>query len=120
MDGAPDDGQDATGGSTVERDGATLSFVAQTPFIMNETLRENVLFGRACASADERARYARALAAAQLSRDLEQLPAGDLTEIGERDGKSAFVQLIEAVHGIDGLERIRFTSPHPKGYGDGQ
>lgn len=34
------------------------------------------------------------------------------------DGKSAFVQLIEAVHEIDGLERIRFTSPHPKGYGD--
>jgi tRNA-2-methylthio-N6-dimethylallyladenosine synthase len=32
--------------------------------------------------------------------------------------KSAFVQLIEAVHEIDGLERIRFTSPHPKGYGD--
>ncbi|MCH2592570.1 MAG: tRNA (N6-isopentenyl adenosine(37)-C2)-methylthiotransferase MiaB [Pedosphaera sp.] len=39
-------------------------------------------------------------------------------EIGERDGKSAFVQLIEALHGIEGLERIRFTSPHPKGYGD--
>ena len=39
-------------------------------------------------------------------------------EIGERDGKSAFVQLIEAVHGIDGLDRIRFTSPHLKGYGD--
>ena len=39
-------------------------------------------------------------------------------EIGERDGESACVQLIEAVHGIDGLERIRFTSPHPKGYGD--
>jgi tRNA-2-methylthio-N6-dimethylallyladenosine synthase len=35
-----------------------------------------------------------------------------------KDGKSAFVQLIEAVHEIDGLERIRFTSPHPKGYGD--
>jgi tRNA-2-methylthio-N6-dimethylallyladenosine synthase len=29
-----------------------------------------------------------------------------------------FVQLIEAVHEIEGLERIRFTSPHPKGYGD--
>lgn len=39
-------------------------------------------------------------------------------EIGERDGKSAFVQLLDAVHEIDGLERIRFTSPHPKGYGD--
>jgi len=39
-------------------------------------------------------------------------------EIGVKDGKSAFVQLIEAVHQIDGLDRIRFTSPHPKGYGD--
>ena len=34
------------------------------------------------------------------------------------DGKSGFVQLLEAVHEIEGLERIRFTSPHPKGYGD--
>lgn len=39
-------------------------------------------------------------------------------EIGVREGKSAFVQLLEAVHGIEGLHRIRFTSPHPKGYGD--
>ncbi len=31
---------------------------------------------------------------------------------------SRFVQLLEAVHEIEGLERIRFTSPHPKGYGD--
>jgi tRNA-2-methylthio-N6-dimethylallyladenosine synthase len=29
-----------------------------------------------------------------------------------------FVQLLDAVHEIEGLERIRFTSPHPKGYGD--
>jgi len=36
----------------------------------------------------------------------------------KKDGKSAFVQLIEAVHEVEGLERIRFTSPHPKGYGD--
>lgn len=39
-------------------------------------------------------------------------------EIGPRAGKSAFVQLLEAVHEVGGLERIRFTSPHPKGYGD--
>ncbi len=31
---------------------------------------------------------------------------------------SAFVRLLEAVHEIEGLERIRFTAPHPKGYGD--
>ena len=46
-----------------------------------------------------------------------------VTSYGKRDiattnGKSAFVQLVDAVHEIDGLERIRFTSPHPKGYGD--
>ena len=35
-----------------------------------------------------------------------------------QDGRSAFVQLIEAVHAIEGIDRIRFTSPHPKGYGD--
>jgi len=39
-------------------------------------------------------------------------------DIPIKDGKSPFVQLLEAVHEIDGLERIRFTSPHPKGYGD--
>jgi tRNA-2-methylthio-N6-dimethylallyladenosine synthase len=29
-----------------------------------------------------------------------------------------FVQLLDAIHEIHGLDRIRFTSPHPKGYGD--
>ena len=32
--------------------------------------------------------------------------------------KSAFVQLLEAVSAIDGLERLRFTSPHPIGFRD--
>jgi tRNA-2-methylthio-N6-dimethylallyladenosine synthase len=35
-----------------------------------------------------------------------------------KDGKSPFVQLLDAVHEIEGLERVRFTAPHPKGYGD--
>jgi tRNA-2-methylthio-N6-dimethylallyladenosine synthase len=39
-------------------------------------------------------------------------------DIPRRDGISAFVQLLEAVHEVEGLERLRFTSPHPKGYGD--
>ena len=34
------------------------------------------------------------------------------------DKKSPFVQLIEKVHVIDGIERIRFTSPHPVGFRD--
>jgi tRNA-2-methylthio-N6-dimethylallyladenosine synthase len=36
----------------------------------------------------------------------------------ELQRRSPFVQLLDAVHEIEGLERIRFTSPHPKGYGD--
>ncbi|MFL6520706.1 MAG: tRNA (N6-isopentenyl adenosine(37)-C2)-methylthiotransferase MiaB [Chthoniobacterales bacterium] len=32
--------------------------------------------------------------------------------------KSPFVQLLEAVHAIDDLERLRFTSPHPIGFRD--
>ncbi len=39
-------------------------------------------------------------------------------EVPPKEGKSGFVQLLEAVQEIDGLERVRFTSPHPKGYGD--
>jgi len=32
------------------------------------------------------------------------------------EGRSPFVQLLEAVSGVEGIERIRFTSPHPIGY----
>jgi tRNA-2-methylthio-N6-dimethylallyladenosine synthase len=39
-------------------------------------------------------------------------------EIPQVNGTTPFVQLIEAVHQVEGLERIRFTSPHPKGYGN--
>ncbi|MEI6656343.1 MAG: tRNA (N6-isopentenyl adenosine(37)-C2)-methylthiotransferase MiaB [Verrucomicrobiota bacterium] len=38
------------------------------------------------------------------------------TEFARVEGKSPFVQLLEAVHEVDGIERIRFTSPHPIGY----
>jgi len=63
-------------------------------------------------------------------RELVQRGVKEITLLGQivtsfgrrdypvKDGKSAFVQLIEAVHEIEGLDRIRFTSPHPKGYGD--
>ncbi len=32
------------------------------------------------------------------------------------DGRSPFVQLLEAVHSVEGLDRLRFTSPHPIGF----
>src|SRR5919202_6037140 len=37
-------------------------------------------------------------------------------EFPKINGKSPFVQLLEAVHAIEGLERLPFTSPHPIGF----
>lgn len=37
-------------------------------------------------------------------------------EYPKKDGLSPFVQLLEAVCGVDGIERVRFTSPHPIGF----
>ena len=34
------------------------------------------------------------------------------------DGKSPFVQLLDKIHCLDGIERIRFTSPHPISFGN--
>ncbi len=44
-----------------------------------------------------------------------------VTSYGRRDyvhtdGISPFVQLIERIHAIEGIARIRFTSPHPRGF----
>ena len=40
------------------------------------------------------------------------------TEFLHVDGKSPFVQLLESIHQVPGIERIRFISPHPIGYRD--
>ena len=37
-------------------------------------------------------------------------------EIPFADRKSPFVQLLEQLNDVDGLSRIRFTSPHPRGF----
>ncbi len=39
-------------------------------------------------------------------------------EIPMRDGVSEFVRLLQKLNDIDGLERIRFTSPHPSYFRD--
>jgi tRNA-2-methylthio-N6-dimethylallyladenosine synthase len=46
-----------------------------------------------------------------------------VTSYGRRDyahtgGVTPFVQLLDQVHAIEGIERIRFTSPHPRGFKD--
>jgi ABC-type multidrug transport system fused ATPase/permease subunit len=71
---------EASGDTSVTKHGR-ITYVPQTPFILNQTVRNNVLFGLPY----DRERYERVLDACCLRPDLEQLgEAGDLTEIGER------------------------------------
>eukprot|EP00303_Exanthemachrysis_gayraliae_P000900 CAMPEP_0205999878 /NCGR_PEP_ID=MMETSP1464-20131121/1128_1 /ASSEMBLY_ACC=CAM_ASM_001124 /TAXON_ID=119497 /ORGANISM="Exanthemachrysis gayraliae, Strain RCC1523" /LENGTH=94 /DNA_ID=CAMNT_0053373109 /DNA_START=19 /DNA_END=300 /DNA_ORIENTATION=- len=58
----------------------SVSYVAQQAWILNATVRDNVLFFQPF----DEARYRAALRLAALDRDLDSLPAGDATEIGER------------------------------------
>lgn len=67
-----------TGGRALVR--GHFGYAPQTAFIRNATLRENILFG----SPYDADRYNRVIAASVLSLDIDSLPAGDETEIGER------------------------------------
>lgn len=57
-----------------------VAYASQVAFILNSTLRENILFG--CAF--DAARYNQVLDACCLREDIKQLSHGDSTEIGER------------------------------------
>ena len=57
-----------------------IAYVSQVAWIQNATLKDNVLFGKPL----DAARYAEVVDACALRADLEQLPDGDATEIGEK------------------------------------
>uniref|UniRef100_A0A8C8WXI6 ATP binding cassette subfamily C member 3 n=1 Tax=Panthera leo TaxID=9689 RepID=A0A8C8WXI6_PANLE len=58
----------------------SVAYVPQQAWIQNCTLQEDILFGRAL----DPKRYQQALEACALLADLEMLPAGNQTEIGEK------------------------------------
>lgn len=60
--------------------GGRVSYAAQRPWLLNGTIRSNILFGQPL----DPARYEAALEACALRPDLEALEGGDLTEIGEK------------------------------------
>lgn len=60
--------------------GGSVAYCSQTAWIQNASIRENVCFGRPF----EEARYWKAVKDACLETDLETLPNGDLTEVGEK------------------------------------
>ena len=58
----------------------SIAYIPQEAFMINDTIKNNILFGKKY----NEGRYYRTLDICQLGPDLEILPAGDLTEIGER------------------------------------
>eukprot|EP00548_Thalassiothrix_antarctica_P012304 CAMPEP_0194159732 /NCGR_PEP_ID=MMETSP0152-20130528/78003_1 /TAXON_ID=1049557 /ORGANISM="Thalassiothrix antarctica, Strain L6-D1" /LENGTH=1449 /DNA_ID=CAMNT_0038869347 /DNA_START=172 /DNA_END=4521 /DNA_ORIENTATION=- len=66
-------------GSSVGLKGS-VAYAAQSPWILNATIRDNIIFG--CPF--DREKYETIIAACQLTHDLSILDAGDQTEIGEK------------------------------------
>lgn len=75
------------------------AYISQRPWIINETLKKNVLFGLPF---DEQ-KYREAVKYSCLESDLKILPHGDETEIGEKGvnlsgGQKARVALAQAIY----------------------
>ncbi|KAK7052301.1 multidrug resistance-associated ABC transporter protein [Favolaschia claudopus] len=79
--------------------GGTMSYVPQTAWIRNASLRENVVFGQE----DNEDKFRKIIQACNLEHDLEVLPHGEETEIGEKGinlsgGQKARVSLARAAY----------------------
>lgn len=77
----------------------SVSFVQQVPWIQNKTIRDNILFGEVF----DAKKYKNTIKICELTRDLEILPAGDQTEIGEKGinlsgGQKARIGLARAIY----------------------
>uniref|UniRef100_A0A8C8IYI0 Multidrug resistance-associated protein 4 n=1 Tax=Oncorhynchus tshawytscha TaxID=74940 RepID=A0A8C8IYI0_ONCTS len=76
-----------------------LTYASQQPWVFPGTIRSNILFGKAL----HPQKYEKVLRACALKRDMELLPDGDLTVIGDRGatlsgGQKARVNLARAVY----------------------
>nr|XP_022903100.1 multidrug resistance-associated protein 7 [Onthophagus taurus] len=76
-----------------------FALVTQQPWLQRGTIRDNILFGKAY----DESKYLEVIAGCCLGEDLDQLPAGDLTGIGEggmtlSGGQKARVALARAIY----------------------
>lgn len=77
----------------------SVAYVAQQAWIQNATLKENIIFGKPF----DAKKYERVIEACALRSDLDMLPGGDQTEIGEKGinlsgGQKQRVSLARAVY----------------------
>lgn len=77
----------------------SIAYVSQSAWIQTGSIRDNILFG----SALDSKRYQDTLERCSLMKDLELLPYGDQTEIGERGvnlsgGQKQRIQLARALY----------------------
>ncbi|XP_045113643.1 multidrug resistance-associated protein 1-like isoform X2 [Portunus trituberculatus] len=77
----------------------SVAYVPQLPWLQNATLRDNITWGQAY----DTVRYRQVVRACALQADLDVLPAGDLTEIGENGinmsgGQKQRISLARAVY----------------------
>lgn len=77
-----------------------VAYAPQTPFLMNASIRENILFGLPLGDGK---RYQATLEACSLAPDLKQMEHGDLTQVGENGtelsgGQKARIGLARAVY----------------------
>ena len=96
-----------------ERSRSIPDIVAECRQLVSQGVKEITLLGQIVTSYGKRERWS-----SRFSLSGHSLSPDTLKRELQPPAKSPFVQLLEAVHEIEGLERIRFTAPHPKGYGD--
>ncbi|TMW54988.1 hypothetical protein Poli38472_014759 [Pythium oligandrum] len=89
-----------------------FSYASQQPWIQNQTLRENILFGQPY----DAAHYERVVQACQLLPDFEMLEQGDATEIGERGinlsgGQKARVSVARAIYRVRHCDFLVLDDP---------
>ncbi|KAI6224767.1 Mrp-4 [Aphelenchoides besseyi] len=80
-------------------DGASLAYVPQQPWMQNETVRANIVFGQRY----DEIFYNRVMDSCALYADMSSLTAGDMTEIGEKGinlsgGQKARISMARAVY----------------------
>jgi tRNA-2-methylthio-N6-dimethylallyladenosine synthase len=98
-----------------ERSRGIPDIVAECRQLVSQGVKEITLLGQIVTSYGKRGKSSRE--AKVEGREPEDFLPSTL-DSRPSTTKSPFVQLLDTVHEIEGLERIRFTSPHPKGYGD--